>query len=76
MLFRSSEAIKASMPIGDAVKAAASNGWGGFKASWLQNSANGTRQAPGNVRQSPQSALEARNAETVRKFLEKNRAAE
>ena len=33
------EAIKARMSPGEAIKAAACNGWGGFKAAWLQEPA-------------------------------------
>lgn len=35
------EAVKAGLPIGAAIKRAAAEGWGGFKASWLARDAAG-----------------------------------
>lgn len=60
------EAAKAGLSPGDAVKAAASEGWGGFKASWLKDG----RSAGLNK----QEALEERNRAVGSSWAEKMKA--
>lgn len=62
------QAQLAGLSVADAVKRAAAEGWGGFKAKWLTDSAR-TAAAP----VSKQAALEARNASHAREFARRIR---
>ena len=59
------EAASAGLSSADAVRRAVEEGWAGFKASWRSGSAK-----VGQAQPSKQEALEARNAEVARRFLE------
>jgi len=61
------EASKANITIGEAVKASAANGWGGFRASWLHG-----KDAPINGAARPinrQLAVEAENQRVLGEWL-------
>jgi uncharacterized protein YdaU (DUF1376 family) len=64
------EAVKAGLSAAEAIKAAAGNGWAGFKAAWMLS--DHVRAPPQGVNK--QSALEARNAATVKRLLAEDHA--
>ena len=66
------EAVKAGLPIGEAIRVAAGNSWGGFKASWLASANAPARLPPA----SKQAALEARNAAVVQSLMQRRIANE
>ena len=59
------EAAKAGISPAEAIRVAAGNGWAGFKSSWTNGSQGGTGQM------SKQEALEARNAQVVKRLSER-----
>jgi hypothetical protein len=61
-----SEADKAGMTLAQAIGRAAAEGWAGFKAEWLLTSS----ARPGGANFNKQEALEARNREVGRRWLE------
>ncbi|WP_320533644.1 hypothetical protein [Robbsia andropogonis] len=66
---RASEAAKAGISLGDALRTECSRGWMGFEAAWLRSTANGARASP----QYPnrQEALEAKNREVAERAAER-----
>lgn len=71
-----SQAGSIGMTPGQAVKRSVEEGWAGFKADWVlrADAERGARQGGGSAHAAAtkQSAIEARNAETVRRMIEQS----
>jgi hypothetical protein len=68
------EAIKAGLSLPEAIKRAAENGWGGFKAKWLEADAAPARHAGHGVNK--QEAIEERNRAVADEWLRQQEAAD